>query len=263
MPSGSRAGPDEDQSRVGAALWLAGSVEFVVAMIVVELGYGCGNIGGCYNPLTDPISNLGSAGFAGNPSYYVSNGMQIPWPTSPLWPLFNFSIMVLGALLVAGVFRLTNAFSSSPWARVSLGVFVLAGFGGAGVGIVAEDAILSLHSLFALVAFGGAGIAVLLMGFALADDRRWGRGWAIYTLASGVFSLAATVVFNFPAMGLLPTWAVSGSGFGYGGMERLIIGAPILWLILASLHILRWPEPTRAGARPVGEPTSGAVSPPA
>ncbi len=240
----------EDDSRVGAALWLAGAVEFVVAMVIVELAYGCANQLGCYNPLTDPISNLGSGGFAGNPWYYVFNGNQIPWPTSPLWPLFNFAIMVLGALLVAGVFRLTNAFPSSKWARSSLVVFAVAGFGGAGVGIVPEDTILSVHSVFALVAFGGAGIAVLLMGLALAADQRWGRGWAPYTLGSGVFALAATIVFNFPTMGLLAQWAVAGSGFGYGGMERLIVAAPILWLILASVHILRRSRMTEVASRP-------------
>jgi hypothetical membrane protein len=246
----------ENDTRVGALCWLAGTVAFVLAMIIVELAYGCSNFGGCYNPLTNPISDLGSGGFLGNPAYPYS-GSQIPWPTSPLWPLFNYAIVALGALLVAGAFRLNGAFPSSNWTRVSLVIFAVAGFGAAGVGIVPEDTILAVHSNFALVAFGGVSIAVLLMGLALlAEDRRWGRGWAIYTIASGVFALAATVVLEFPSMGVLPAWTTYGSGFGFGGMERLVIVAPILWLILSTIHILRWPSSTRAGAHPTNDAAS-------
>lgn len=243
MPAPNLVDPAERDTRVGALLWLVGTLIFVLVMIVAELGYGCANVGGCYNPLTNPISDLGSAGFAGNPPYSTGT---IPWPVSPLWPVFNYGIMLFGAFIVVGAFLLPRAFPQSRLATLALAIFALAGFGGAGVGVVAEDTILAIHASFALIAFAGAGVALLVVAYPLARDPRWGRGWTLYTLASGLFSVAATVVFQFPSWGLLPGWAISGAGFGYGAMERLIIVAPLLWLIVASIHVLRWPRPSGA-----------------
>lgn len=239
----------EHESRVGGFLWLIGTLQFVVAMVITELGFGCSNVGGCYNPWTNPISDLGSAGFAGSPAS--------SWPTSPFWPLFNYSIVVFGALLVVAVFRLTRAFPPSKWTTLGLSIFGLAGFGAAGVGVVAEDTILAVHSAFALVAFAGAGLALLAIAPALTRDPRWGRGWWAYTLASGLFSIAVTLAFTIgPRVGGF-AWAINGSGFGYGGMERLIIVAPLLWLILAGAHIFRWPTRTKESARASTEPPVG------
>lgn len=252
MESGVDRSPTTE--RTGAALWLAGLVTFLVAMTVTELTFGCANMGGCYNALTNPISDLGSAGFAGNPPYYVYNGVHVPWPTSPLWPLFNFGIVVFGVLIVAGVFLLARGFPASRWTNLSLAVFAIAGFGSAGVGVVPEDTNLTLHAIFALFAFAGSGISVLLMGLGMPQDRRWGRAWFVYSIASGAFALAAVVVFILPSAGVLPAWPVYGNGFGYGGMERLIIAAPFLWLILASLSILRRPVTGAATPAPSAAP---------
>jgi hypothetical protein len=59
----------------GAWLWPIGIVQFFVAMLLVELAYGCANFGGCYNALTNPIGDPGSGGFSGNPAYFIDGGV--------------------------------------------------------------------------------------------------------------------------------------------------------------------------------------------
>ncbi|MFZ0699498.1 MAG: DUF998 domain-containing protein [Thermoplasmata archaeon] len=232
--------------RYGAWLWLIGVLQFVVAMIVVQLAYGCANFGGCYNALTSPISNLGSGGFAGNPAYYIYQGTQLAWPYSQLWPVFNYSIFVLGAFLFAGIFLLQSTFPKTGVSTASLVILAVAGLGAAGVGVIPEDTLFAGHISFAIVAFGGAGLAVLVMGVTLTRGR-WGRSWAAFSLIAGVFSMAAFVTFMLPSAGLLPAWPVYGSGFGYGAMERLVIAGPVIWFLLVATRILRAPaSPTTA-----------------
>ena len=99
----------------------------------------------------EPVNYLLKDGLklsAGQAAVFVA-WMTAPFVIKPLFGLLTDLVrlpgglrrphLVLGALLVAGVFRLTNAFPSSKWARSSLVVFAVAGFGGAGVGIVPDS----------------------------------------------------------------------------------------------------------------------------
>ncbi len=226
----------------GAWLWLIGIVQFAVTLFVVQAAYGCANHGGCYNLLTDPISNLGSGGFLGSPPTFSYGGVAYPWPFSYLWPVFNYSIFVLGTFLFAGALLSFRAFPRTTLAAVGIGILALSGLAAAGVGVVPEDTLLAAHAGFALLAFLGAGLATLLIGISMVGHRSWNRSWSTYTIASGLFSLAWVVLLVLPSVGILPAWPRFGGGFGYGGVERMIIVAPLVWLAIFALRVLRRPR---------------------
>lgn len=219
----------------GMLLWLFGATQFIVAMIVVQAAYGCSNYGGCYNDGTSPISNLGSAGVPnGNPSNITSHGVTVPWPTSPLWYVFNYSIVLLGACLLAGALWLSDFFPKGKLGTLALALFGIAGMGGAGVGVVPEDTILAIHSISALIAFGGIAAAVLLMAVALHLDGNWSKSWVIFTTLAGVSSLIGVILLELPSTGAVGAWAIWGSGWGFGACERLVIAGPFAWVFAIS-----------------------------
>ena len=245
-PAASTAAPgapaESAWATYGAWLWLIGIVQFAVALFVVQAAYGCANHGGCYNVFTDPISNLGSGGFLGNPPTFPYQGVAYPWPFSYLWPVFNYSIFALGTFLFAGALLMFRAFPRSRLAEVGLGVLALSGLSAAGVGVVPEDTLLAVHSAFALITFLGAGLATLLIGISWVGHRSWSRAWSIYTIASGLFSLAWMIVLVRPSFGVLAAWPVFGGGFGYGGVERMIVVAPLVWVAVVAIRVLRRPR---------------------
>lgn len=243
VPEPDRANPPESTTqrtweRYGAWLWLIGIVQFAVVMLVVEIAFGCGNFGGCYSPWTNPISDLGSGGFVGTPSYFTYQGLQHPWPYSQLWPLFDYSIFVFGAFLYAGVFLLQSAFPRTRTARASLGLVGLAALAAAGVGVIPEDTLLDVHLGFAVITFAAAGAAVLLMAFAFDHDRSWGRGWAGFSWVAGGGSAGALFLLVVAYSGVVPEWPVYGSGFGVGGLERVILAFSGVWIFCVSLRVL-------------------------
>jgi hypothetical protein len=62
-------------------------------------------------------------------------------------------------------------------------------------------------------------------------DTRW-DGYRAYSLFSGVLGLVAVILFE----------TGKDVGLGVGGMERLIVAPLLLWLIVASIHLLRIPQ---------------------
>ena len=227
-------------TRKAGMLWLVGTVQFILVMIIAQLAYSCSNYGGCYNALSNPISNLGSAGMAnGNPAYFTYLGQHIAWPTSSLWFVFNYSIVLFGVLIIAGLFLVGYAFREGLAKSIWMVVLGLVALGVMGVGIFPEDTLLSIHSLSALMSFVGSGISLLLVAAAMHGDRRWSAKWINYTIISGIFSLAAVVVFFFPSLGLMPQWPLWGNSFGFGGMERLISAPILLWLILIPIKLIK------------------------
>lgn len=226
----------------GAWILLLGLIQFVAAMVAGQFAYSCSNYGGCYNFISNPISDFGSAGFTtGNPAHMTYLNLSLPWPTALLWPVFNYSIMLFGTCLLAGAFLVRSAFPRTNWSGFALSLVAVGGMGAAGVGVVPEDTLLAAHATFALIAFGLAALGVLAMGIALAVDRSWGRGWTVYTLASGLVAIPVVAIFTVPSLVGVSAWAPFGSTMGYGGMERLIIVAPLLWVGVAMVYLLRRP----------------------
>lgn len=207
------------KSRYGAGAWIVGVLQFVAAMIVTQFGYGPPT----YSVTRNYISDLGAvhcATFGGTGSY---SGAYV---CSPWHLVFNASIVLLGALLIAGAPLLARALPAPRFHWVGLGLLMAGGVGAAGVGISPEDVNLSAHVAFATLAFAGAGAGAIALGVALALDRRW-RGYDVYSILSGSVGLSALGLFVTRNVGAL----------GRGGMERLIVAPELVWAVVLALVV--------------------------
>jgi hypothetical membrane protein len=218
-----RRGPLVHRSvRHGAIVLILASVQFIVANIVTQIGYGSS-----YSLSGNVISDLGAVHcrFFGGSGSFTGHYACSPW-----WYVFDASSVLLGLLLILAVILLKTAFPARRSRTIGLGLLVVAGIGAIGVGLSPEDVNITVHSLSATVAFAGSALALLVLGFAMLRDTRW-DGFRAYTLLSGLVGLIALVLFASK------TYA----GLGEGGMERLIVAPVLLWSIVVGLHLVRIP----------------------
>ena len=206
--------------RYGAILMIIGSIEFLAGMTITQLAFPC--TVSCYNMLTNPISDLGNT-FA-----------------STLWPVFNYSLALFGVIIIISLLLVGNVFGKASLYRLGLLFAVLAALGGMGVALVPENTILAVHSDFALISFWSAGLLMLILGLAMRSRKGWGL-YSAYSIVSGLFSIVTLLIFMLPILGVHIVWNTSGPGFGFGGMERLVVAPLILWLIVIGLRLLHSP----------------------
>lgn len=206
----------------GALLWLVGALQFVVAMIVVQLAW-TGHP--AYSLANNVISDLGNTQCGPFP-HPTSHDVCSPWHD-----VFNGSIVVLGLLTILGAILVRTGFPSRRSSSIGLGMIAIASVGSMGVGLSPENVDLTAHSVSALLAFVVGNLSLVVLGMAMFRDTRW-DGFRAYTMISGVVGFVAAVLF------VVKVYA----GLGQGGMERLIVAPLVLWLIVASIHLLRIPQ---------------------
>jgi hypothetical membrane protein len=212
-----RYGPLVHRSvRHGAILWIVGVLEFVVGMIVTQIGYGSS-----YSLSQNYISDLGAVNCATFAGRYVC---------SPWHEVFNVSIVLLGLLLIVGTILIRTGFPSRSTRTVGLGLLVIAGIGAIGVGLSPEDVNLTVHSLSAAASFVAGSLALIVLGIAMFRDTRW-DGFRAYSMFSGLVGLTAFFLFVGKTYGPL----------GVGGMERLIVAPVLLWALVCGVHLARIP----------------------
>lgn len=199
--------------RYGALLMILGSIEFVVGMAVAQYAFPCAQV--CYNPLTNPISDLGNT------------------VASPLWPVFNYSLALLSVTIIASLILVGNVFGKDLYYKLGVLFSSLAALGAMGVALVPENTILPVHSYFAIIAFLSTGMLMLLFGIAMHPRKEW-KYYSAYSMAGGLFSIIVLLIFTLPLFGVRIAWATSGSGFGFGGMERLIVAPLLIWLVVIA-----------------------------
>jgi len=206
----------------GAIVLIVGAFQFIVAMVVTQVGYGSS-----YSLSQNYISDLGAVncGVFGGSGAFGGHNACSPWHL-----VFNVSIVVMGLLILLAVILLRTAFPARRSRTIGLGLLALAGLGAIGVGLFPEDVNITAHSISALLAFLGGGLALLVLGFAMFRDTRW-DGFRAYTVISGLVDLVALVLF------VTKTYL----GLGVGGMERLIIAPLLLWSIVVGIHLERIP----------------------
>jgi hypothetical membrane protein len=196
------------EAHVGGALFVVGSVQFVVAMGLVQLKYPH------YSDASNYISDLG-------------NSTLSPW-----YFLFNGSIIVLGVLGILGALLLRSAFNARASARAGLFFLALGSLGAILVGLFPETATElggNIHGYVSDLTFVSIAIALTLLGFAMFGDARW-PVYGFYTLLSGIVTFVAIVGFV----------ALAGPS-SYGTWERLIVAPVLLWAIVAGAHTARLP----------------------
>jgi hypothetical membrane protein len=207
--------------RLGAVLWIAGAVQFVLTMVVVQLAWTTP-----YDIATNAISDLGAVSCA-------ENSMGTSYVCSPLHVVFNASIILFGVLVAVGALATRPGFPptrSSAWASP---ILVVAGSGALLVGLFPEDTIGTLHALGATMAFVGSSAAMLLFAVSMSGRPRW-SGYRQLSLGCGLFS-GATIV----ASGIRESWGP----IGFGGLERMIVAPAILWLMVLGARLAA--NPTR------------------
>jgi len=219
-----RYGPRVHRSvRHGAILLVVATLQFLVAMAVTQWGYGPPN----YSLTSNYISDLGAVHCA---TFGGSGSFAGHYACSPWHNVFNISIIVMGLLIILAVILIRTAFPVRSPRMVGLWLLAIAGLGSVGVGLSPEDVYLPGHEASAILAFVGGGLALIVLGFAMFRDTRWG-GFRAYTVLSGLIAIIALILFMSKV----------DLGLGVGGMERLIVAPVLLWSLVAGTHLARLP----------------------
>jgi hypothetical membrane protein len=140
--------------------------------------------------------------------------------------LFNLSLIAVGVLDIVGGYLLYRVHGHG-WL---LGLWVLAGLGAAGAGLVPLDAG-GLHGVFALVAFLCFNLQALATGTITTGPMR-----AVSVLA-GLVGLAFVVVM---VIGDAGNTAIFGP-IGHGGAERMIVYPAMLWMMAFGGYLMADP----------------------
>jgi hypothetical membrane protein len=206
--------------REAGVVWILAAVQFVVAMIVTQLGWSAAHPYSLKNNYISDLGNTACGYFPSGSTTYVCS----PWHN-----VFNGSVTFLGLLVIFGALLVPTAFVARRIRTAGLALVLLAGVGAAGVGVFPENVNGTVHGLTSALAFVAGGLALLVLGVAMIGDRRWDGGYRPFSLVLGVVTLGAPALF-LTGVDL---------GLGVGGMERLIVAPLLLWLVVASLHLLR------------------------
>jgi len=163
-----------ENKKVAGFLLLVGAVQFVLGMIISEALY---------------------------PGYSTSNNYISDLGVGPSALIFNSSIFLLGALIVAGAYFVQRAFNSKLFSIL----LAVTGIGAMGVGIFTEHFGVT-HTVFSLITFLFAGISIIV-------SYKFERPPLSYlSIILGAASLVSLVLFGSGVY----------LGLGKGGMERMI-----------------------------------------
>ncbi len=146
-----------DDRTLAGVLFLFGSIEFILAMLVGEASLPT------YSVSTDAISALG---------------------VGPTAPLFNGAVILLGLLVLGGTYFYHRT-HRKLWITVP---FLLAGIGPIGVGVFPGNTG-APHAVFAFVSFVFGGLVALVIASQVTSPFRY------VSLILGVTGLVALVLF--------------------------------------------------------------------
>ena len=137
--------------------------------------------------------------------------------------LFNASLVLVGALNVAAGLLLFAA-TGRRWL---VAVFVIAGLGAAGAGLVPLDRS-DLHGIFALLAFLFFNVEALVIGTLVVGPMR------IVSWIAGMSGIGFVVLM---AIGDSGNPGVFGP-IGHGGAERMIVYRVMLWMLTFGGYLM-------------------------
>jgi hypothetical membrane protein len=218
-------------TRLGALALLIGSIQFVLAMAVTQLGWTSP-----YSLLTNYISDLGAVHCR-----YYNAAVDARYICSPWHGVFDISIVILGLFSIAAAYLIRRAFPDRRLATLGLVLLAVSGFGAMGVGLSPEDVNLKIHTLSALIAFVGGNSALVVLGMSLWRDLRWNQVFPVLSLVAGLVGWAGLLLFVLDAWG----------AFGPGGMERVVVAPVLLWAAVVGARLIRFPAASAKGPPPV------------
>jgi hypothetical membrane protein len=141
--------------------------------------------------------------------------------------LFNASLIAVGVLNIAGGY----AFYRLHGRRWILAIFVLAGLGAAGAGLVPLDTS-DFHGIFALFAFLFFNVQAIACSTVVTGPMK------PISLLAGIVGLAFVVLMVIGDSG---NTAVFGP-IGHGGAERMIVYPPMLWMLAFGGYLMASPR---------------------
>jgi hypothetical membrane protein len=201
--------------RAGAIMWIAGPVQYLVAQLVVQSAWRTP-----YSWRTNPLSDLGAV-------RCQHSSTPLPrYVCSPLHGILDASMITLGLLLAGGVLLTACCWGHGLASRGARSLLIVAAAGICLVGLVPEDANLTVHVLGAILGIGVGNAGFILAGL-VTRTSPVGRLWPV-ALPLGLVAMAATVLM----------FGGYTSVTGFGGMERLAVYPLRGWLIIAGISLL-------------------------
>jgi hypothetical membrane protein len=200
--------------RLGALVWVL-AIQFFVAQLIVQSAWTTP-----FSLTQNFISDLGNTTCA---PYPVGSNMYV---CSPWHAVMNASFIALGVIILLGAALTWRAFPPGRTRALGLVLLALAGPGPILVGLFPENVNITPHTIGAAAQFVSGNLGIVVLGMALATNRRR-MALAIGSSILGSLGLLATALF------------VSGNylGLGIGGMERIAAYTLPLWLIVAGISI--------------------------
>jgi len=181
-----------DYRKMAGALLFVGSVQFLLVLIIAESLYPDYSVSGDY------ISDLGVG-------------------TTAL--IFNSSVFLLGATVVAGAYFIQHAFDF----RLLSVLLILTGIGAMGVGLFPETAG-AIHGVVSLITFLFGGLSAIMS----------------YKLLKPPLSYSAVLLGTLSLVALALFGSSTYLGLGKGGIERMIAHPTLLWAVGFSGHLMSY-----------------------
>jgi hypothetical membrane protein len=167
------------------------------------------------------------------PGYNISGQYISDLGIGPSSAVFNSSVFLLGALILIGVFLL-RGFPGFKTLNVTL---LLMAVWSMGVGVFTKS-VPAVHGAVSLAAFFFAGLS------AMASIRVVKMPLSLISAFLGLMTLGALALFSagMVTSGSLTSSEAFDSAFylslGPGGMERMIVYPPLMWLATFGGHLL-------------------------
>jgi len=190
-----------DNRKIAGLLLFVGVAQFILTKIVCETIYPGYLVG------QQAISDLGNWGLAGN-----------------FAAVFSASAILLGVFIMAGAYF--NGHGSKN--RRFTALLAIAGVGNVVVGVVAENVIPSVHSIFALIMFASWAVAALLSYKFVKSP------FSYVSVTLGAVSLLM-LVLSLLGQRVSSSFAL---GLGTGGMERLVVYPLWLWTLGFGAYLI-------------------------
>lgn len=190
-----------DNRKIAGLLLFVGVAQFTLTKIVLETIYPGYLVG------QQAISDLGNWGLAGN-----------------FAAVFSASAILLGVFIMAGAYF--NEHGSKN--RCFTALLAIAGVGNVVVGVVAENVIPSVHSIFALIMFASWAVAALLSYKFVKSP------FSYVSVTLGAVSLLM-LVLSLLGQRVSSSFAL---GLGMGGMERLVVYPLWLWTLGFGAYLI-------------------------
>ncbi len=188
-----------DPATLAGCLFLIGGIQWFLGMLVAEGWYDG------YSSRIDYVSDLG---------------------TGPTAIIYNVSVFIMGALIVAGTVFLYKAQGGSLFPAL----LAISGIGCMGLGLFPAN-LQPMHSIFTL-------LAIVFGAFAAIGSYPYQtKPMSIISVALGLMALILSIVF-FPYLGLPVGSTETFMGMAKGSLERWAIYPILAWIIAFGSYLL-------------------------